>query len=55
LKDNPETCEIPILILTAKAMDSDIQAGYRAGCDEYIVKPFDMRSLAERVREFLKE
>jgi DNA-binding response OmpR family regulator len=55
LKNDPHTQEIPIIILTARALDSDIQAGYQAGCDEYIVKPFDVLSLAERVREFLED
>ena len=55
LKNDPHTQEIPIIVLTARALDSDIQAGYQAGCDEYIVKPFDVLSLAERVREFLED
>ena len=40
---------LPIIMLTARAQDSDIEQGLDAGADDYIVKPFSPRDLAARV------
>lgn len=46
--------KIPILFLTAKSMDEDRIAGFRAGGDDYITKPFNMEELLLRIEVFLK-
>jgi DNA-binding response OmpR family regulator len=43
--------ETRVLLLTAKAQESDVRRGYDAGADAYIKKPFSPAELAERVRE----
>lgn len=53
LKSNPKTQDIHIIILTAKAQRRDIRAGYEAGCDDYIVKPFNTIALIEKVKHIL--
>lgn len=45
---------IPILFLTAKSMTEDKLDGFRAGADDYIVKPFSMEELVFRIEVFLK-
>lgn len=45
---------VPILMLTARAQESDIEQGFAAGADDYIVKPFSPRELAARVDEALQ-
>jgi DNA-binding response OmpR family regulator len=40
---------LPIIMLTARAQDSDIEQGLDAGADDYVVKPFSPRDLAARV------
>lgn len=61
LKDNINTCHIPIIMLTAKTNNEDIKNGYIIGVDEYITKPFDLSILKVRIdtlianREKLKE
>ena len=40
LKGNPATASIPVILLTAKADDEDVQIGYKMGADIYITKPF---------------
>ena len=40
---------LPILFLTAKSLDSDKEGAYRAGGDDYIVKPFSSRELLMKV------
>ena len=54
LKNNPETSEIIILILSAKGTEADIVAGLELGADDYIVKPFSPRVLLARVKALLR-
>jgi CheY-like chemotaxis protein len=54
LKADPETKDIPIILLSAKAQASDIQAGKDMGADDYLTKPFDPLELLERVNELLE-
>lgn len=46
--------KVPILFLTARNMDEDKIAGFKAGGDDYIVKPFNMEELLLRLEVFLK-
>ncbi|OJV53662.1 MAG: two-component system response regulator [Bacteroidetes bacterium 43-16] len=46
--------KVPILFLTARNMDEDKIAGFKAGGDDYIVKPFNMEELILRLEVFLK-
>lgn len=46
--------EVPILLLTGKAMDTDKIAGFESGADDYITKPFNMQELLLRIEVFLK-
>ena len=54
LKAKRKTEAIPILMLTAKAEDSDVVAGLELGADDYVTKPFSGKVLAARVRRILK-
>jgi len=45
---------VPIIMLTAKAEESDRVAGIELGADDYVVKPFSMRELVARVRMVLR-
>jgi two component transcriptional regulator, winged helix family len=45
---------IPILFITAKSMQEDKIAGFKAGGDDYITKPFSMEELMLRIDVFLK-
>jgi two-component system, OmpR family, response regulator MtrA len=49
LRSDPATRSIPILLLTAKAQEADVESGFAAGADDYIVKPFSPRELSSRV------
>ncbi len=44
---------VPIIMLTARAQESDIEQGFDAGADDYVVKPFSPRELASRVEAVL--
>ena len=54
LKSEPETAELPIIILTAKGEEEDIVAGFEAGADDYVTKPFSPRVLHARVSAMLR-
>lgn len=49
LRKDPATANIPVILLTALAQEADITAGFAAGADDYIVKPFSPRDLVTRV------
>jgi len=42
-----------VLLLTAKAQESDVRRGFAAGADAYVKKPFSPADLSARVRELL--
>ena len=44
---------VPVILLTARAQESDIEQGFGAGADDYVVKPFSPRELASRVAAVL--
>lgn len=46
--------DTPVVMLTAKAEESDRVAGIELGADDYVVKPFSMRELIARVRMVLR-
>ena len=54
LKKNPQTNNIPIIMLTAKSTEMDKILGLELGADDYITKPFSMRELIVRVKTVLK-
>lgn len=46
--------DIPVLMLTAKGTNIDKVAGFQAGTDDYVVKPFDPKELSYRVKALLR-
>lgn len=54
LRQNEQTCAIPILMLTAKGEEGDKVTGLDAGADDYVTKPFSPRELMARVRALLR-
>lgn len=53
LRDNPVTSGIPLILLTAKAQESEVERGFAAGVDDYIVKPFSLREMLGRIQAVL--
>jgi DNA-binding response OmpR family regulator len=54
LRREPATRRTPIIMLTAKASESDRVAGLDLGADDYITKPFSVRELLARVRAIMR-
>jgi DNA-binding response OmpR family regulator len=53
IKANPELKDIPVVFLSAKGQESEIQTGLDAGAEEYLLKPFAPDQLTDRVRAIL--
>ncbi|MFO7610224.1 MAG: response regulator transcription factor [Candidatus Krumholzibacteriia bacterium] len=54
LKADPQTARIPVIMLTAKGEEEDIVAGFDAGADDYVTKPFRPKVLLARVQAVLR-
>ena len=53
IKNSPATSHIPIIGLSANAMQGDAEKGRAAGCDDYDTKPIDMPRLLEKIGALL--
>ncbi|WP_425397122.1 winged helix-turn-helix domain-containing protein [Aeoliella sp.] len=54
LRSDPATAGTLILMLTAKAEETDQVAGFSVGADDYVTKPFSVKVLLERIRALLR-
>jgi DNA-binding response OmpR family regulator len=53
LKNNASTRSLPVILLSAKAQNAEVQEGLDAGADDYVTKPFDPLELIDRVYALL--
>ena len=53
MKANPDLRDVPVVFLSAKGQESEIQSGLEAGAEEYLLKPFSPDELTNRVRLIL--
>ncbi len=53
MKANPDLHDVPVVFLSAKGQESEIQSGLEAGAEEYLLKPFSPDELTNRVRTIL--
>ncbi|HEX2048088.1 MAG TPA: response regulator [Acidimicrobiales bacterium] len=53
LRDHPVTSRVPIILLTAMAQEVEVERGFAAGVDDYIVKPFSPREMLGRIQAVL--
>ncbi|GGT05552.1 hypothetical protein GCM10010156_74090 [Planobispora rosea] len=53
LRALPEGQHLAVLMLTAKAHEADVEAGFQAGADDYLIKPFSPRELSVRAEALL--
>ena len=55
IKADERVKHIPVVFLSAKGQDSEIQAGINAGASDYLLKPFAPMELTEKIRELLEK
>ena len=53
IRSDGATKDMPVILLTARAQDADVQAGFDAGADDYLRKPFSPQELRARVQAIL--
>ena len=53
LKSNDKTSKIPIIVLTAHAMEGDREKAMETGCDDYDTKPVDFERLLSKINKFI--
>jgi CheY-like chemotaxis protein len=53
LKGSPDTASIPVVMITARAMDLDRERSFESGADSYIAKPCDPAQIVEEVRRLI--
>jgi CheY-like chemotaxis protein len=53
LKADPETSSIPVIFLTAKSQEAEIQRGLSLGASGYVTKPFDALLLGQQVKDIV--
>jgi DNA-binding response OmpR family regulator len=54
LRSNADTAMLPIIMLTAKAEESDTIVGLELGADDYVTKPFSPKTLVARVKALVR-
>jgi len=54
LKSDEKYKHIPIIMLTAKAQESDKFWGEESGANDYLTKPFEMEKLIQKIQEYLE-
>src|SRR5215212_297724 len=54
LRNGARTREIPIIMVTAKAEESDELVGFAVGADDYVTKPYSVKILIERIKKQLR-
>jgi DNA-binding response OmpR family regulator len=53
LRAEEATSRMPIILLTARAQDADVDRGFESGADDYLRKPFSPQELSTRVQAIL--
>ena len=53
LRDNEATKNMPVILLTARVQEADVDRGFAAGADDYLRKPFSPQELRSRVQALL--
>jgi two-component system cell cycle response regulator DivK len=53
IKADPDLKSIPIIVVTSYALSGDEEKARRAGCDDYVAKPFSPRQLLAKIKEYV--
>jgi DNA-binding response OmpR family regulator len=53
IRADPEIAHTPVLMLTARVQEQDVERGFAVGADDYVTKPFSPRELMSRIQTLL--
>lgn len=54
LRANPKFSQVKVIIVSARAMQSEREQGYNAGADDYVTKPFNEEEILTKVRKHMQ-
>ena len=54
IRADPALADLPVILLTARAQESDVETGFDSGADDYITKPFNIPELLARIKSHLR-
>ncbi len=52
MRENESTKAVPVIMLTARGQEADLERSFAAGADDYMVKPVSLRELVSRASRF---
>ena len=55
IRADPRTAGIPVILITARSQEFDVDEGFALGANDYVVKPFSPRELVQRVRAAIEK
>ena len=53
VREDERTKSVPVILLTARSRDTDVDSGFATGATDYVIKPFSPRELVHRVSSVL--
>ena len=53
LREETEFAKIPVIMITARTQDDDIERGFKLGATDYILKPFNLKDLTTKIASIL--
>ena len=54
LRETAEFSSLPVIMITARTQDDDIERGFRLGATDYVIKPFNLKDLMTKAAAILK-
>ena len=54
LREIPEFSALPVIMITARTQDDDIERGFKLGATDYVIKPFNLRELTTNIASILQ-
>ncbi len=55
IRENEATKSIPIIMVTTRGEEKNMEQGYKNGCNDYVTKPINSSELLTKIRNFLEE
>ena len=55
IRENEATKSIPIIMVTTRGEEKNMEKGYKNGCNDYVTKPINSSELLTKIRNFLEE
>ena len=54
VKEHQEFCKVPLILISGRKSDEDVERGFDMGCNDYVIKPFDANHMVNAVHKSLQ-